>query len=233
MICIPVHAATTEAALEKMNRAYAMAGVVELRLDGMADPDLPRLLAAKAGKIVITNRRRDEGGRFDGSEDRRIALLREAAALGADFVDVEARTERSLRDGLLDSIARNGYAAEAILSLHLPEGTPGEGTLRALFRGLMETGAPVIKLVPHARRPSDNLRVLGLLPYAGRKGRRLIAFCMGEQGRMSRVLAPLLGSFLAYASLGKGEETAPGQLTAGELRRVLRMLGGEGVDHER
>ena len=44
----------------------------------------------------------------------------------------------------------------------------------------METGAPVIKLVPHARRPSDNLRVLGLLPYAGRKGRRLIAFCMIE-----------------------------------------------------
>ncbi|MGV8081892.1 MAG: type I 3-dehydroquinate dehydratase [Syntrophales bacterium] len=233
MICIPVNAASTEAALKKMERAYAMTGIVELRLDGMADPDLPRLLAAKAGKIIVTNRHREEGGRFEGPEDRRIALLMEAAALGADYVDVEARTEPSLRRALLDSIAGNGHAAEAILSCHLPVGTPGEEALADLLKSLMREGVPVIKLVPFAKRPEDNLRVLSLLPRARECGQRMIAFCMGEAGRISRVMAPLLGSFLTYASLEEGEETAPGQLAVGEMRRMLRLLGGGWADEER
>ncbi len=233
MICIPVNAASTEAALTKMERAYAMAGIVELRLDGMADPDLPRLLAAKAGKIVVTNRHREEGGRFEGPEDGRIALLMEAAALGADYVDVEARTEPSLRRALLDSIAGNGHATEAILSCHLPAGTPGEEALADLLKSLMQEGMPVIKLVPFAKHPEDNLRVFSLLPRARECGQRMIAFCMGEAGRISRVMAPLLGSFLTYASLEEGEKTAPGQLTVGEMRRMLRLLGGGWADEER
>jgi len=230
VICIPVSAASTEAALDKMARAYAMADAVELRIDGLAAPDLPRLLAAKAGKIVVTNRHREEGGRFTGPEDHRVALLREAAALGADYVDIEARTAPSLRAGLLDSIARHGHAAEVILSCHLPAGTPGARSLRVLLKGLMDEGAPVVKLVTFANRAEDNLRVLGLLPYARKRGQRLIAFCMGDQGRASRVLAPLLGSFLTYASLGEGEESAPGQLPVATLRRMLRMLGGRAAD---
>ncbi len=233
MICIPVNAASTEAALTKMERAYAMAGIVELRLDGMADPDLPRLLAARTGKIVVTNRHREEGGRFEGPEDRRIALLMEAAALGADYVDVEARTEPSLRKGLFDFIAGNGHAAEAILSCHLPAGTPGEETLADLLKSLVREGAPVIKLVSLANRPEDNLRILNLLPQARECGQRMIAFCMGEAGRISRVMAPLLGSFLTYASLEEGEETAPGQLAVGEMRRMLKLLGGGWADEER
>ncbi|NPU86245.1 MAG: type I 3-dehydroquinate dehydratase [Syntrophaceae bacterium] len=233
MICIPVNAASTEAALKKMKRAYAMAGIVELRLDGMADPDLPKLLAAKAGKIVVTNRHREEGGRFDGPEDRRIARLMEAAALGADYVDMEARTEPSLRNDLIDFIAGNGHAAKVILSCHLPAGTPGEKVLADLLKGLMGEGAPVIKLVSLANRPEDNLRILNLLPRARECGQRMIAFCMGEAGRISRVMAPQLGSFLTYASLEEGEETAPGQLSVGEMRRLLRLLGGGVADEDR
>jgi 3-dehydroquinate dehydratase type I len=215
-----------------MARAYAEADIVELRLDGMADPDLPRLVAAKAGKIVVTNRHRAEGGRFEGPEERRVGLLREAVSLGADFVDIEARTDRSLRESLFRAAADRGNATEVILSYHLVTGTPGAQPLRSLLKDMMAAGAPVVKLVSLARRPSDNLRILELLPYARRRGQRLIAFCMGEKGRISRVAAPLLGSFLVYASLGEGDETAPGQLTAGETRRMLRLLGGD-AGHER
>jgi 3-dehydroquinate dehydratase type I len=119
------------------------------------------------------------------------------------------------------------------LSCHLPAGTPGEEALADILKSLMREGMPVIKLVPFAKHPEDNLRVLSLLPRARECGQRMIAFCMGEAGRISRVMAPLLGSFLTYASLEEGEETAPGQLAVGEMRRMLRLLGGGWADEER
>jgi len=47
---------------------------------------------------------------------------------------------------------------------------------------------------------------------------------MGEQGRISRVMAPLLGSHLTYAALDKGEEAAPGQMTVEEMKQVLNII---------
>jgi 3-dehydroquinate dehydratase / shikimate dehydrogenase len=46
---------------------------------------------------------------------------------------------------------------------------------------------------------------------------------MGEQGIISRVLGVRAGSVYTYASAGMGEETAPGQVTAQELRNVYRI----------
>ncbi len=55
-------------------------------------------------------------------------------------------------------------------------------------------------------------------------GQDIIAFCMGAKGRLSRVAAPLLGSCMSYASLEEGAESAPGQLTAGQMKTILGML---------
>jgi len=49
---------------------------------------------------------------------------------------------------------------------------------------------------------------------------------MGEKGRLSRVAAPLLGSCLSYASLEDGAESAPGQLTAVQMKRIIEILKG-------
>jgi len=90
-------------------------------------------------------------------------------------------------------------------------------------------GADVVKIVTLANRASDNLRILEILSQARDEGQAIIAFCMGEQGRLSRVAAPLLGSCISYASLEDGAATAPGQLTAAEMRTVLQILKGEGA----
>ncbi|HRR42321.1 MAG TPA: type I 3-dehydroquinate dehydratase, partial [Syntrophales bacterium] len=85
-------------------------------------------------------------------------------------------------------------------------------------------GADIVKVVTTARTPEDNLKVLRLIPYARRKGLEIIAFCMGDKGRISRVASPILGSFLSFASLERGEESAPGQMTVDEMRLVLSLL---------
>ncbi len=167
MICIPVNAASTEAALKKMERPMPWPESWSLGLT--AWPIRPAEAPGReGGKIIVTNRHREEGGSFEGPEDRDRAS-HGGCRPGADYVDVEAGPSRLLRRALLDSIAGNGHAAEAILSCHLPVGTPGEEALADLLKSLMREGVPVIKLVP-SRNVEDNLRVLSLLPRARNAG---------------------------------------------------------------
>ncbi|MEJ2067337.1 MAG: type I 3-dehydroquinate dehydratase, partial [Deltaproteobacteria bacterium] len=106
-------------------------------------------------------------------------------------------------------------------------GTPSDEALRKRFDACSRMGSDIVKIVTHAQAMEDNLRVLGLIPYARNKGRAIIALCMGEQGKISRVMAPLLGAYWSYASLEKGAESAPGQLTAEEMRLIYSLLGTE------
>jgi 3-dehydroquinate dehydratase type I len=102
--------------------------------------------------------------------------------------------------------------------------TPGLKTLRKKMIDGYKAGADIVKIVTFAKKMEDNLKVLGLIPYAQKKGLKIIAFCMGEKGKISRIMAPMLGSYLTYASLDKGEESAPGQMTVEEIKQVLRIL---------
>lgn len=229
MICIPIVAATTDDAVAQMERSAPLADVLELRIDQIRDVDLEQLMNGKqTGKrILVTNRREDEGGGFPGSERERVALLKDAVALGADYVDIEARTEKNLISELVAQIEKHHNHTKWIVSSHDFRGTPSDKTLRKRFDAYREIGGDIVKIVTHAHAVDDNLRVLGLIPYARNKGRAIIAFCMGGQGKISRVMAPLLGAAWSYASLEKGAESASGQLTAEEMQLIYRLLGAE------
>ena len=61
------------------------------------------------------------------------------------------------------------------------------------------------------------------LERAEREGRKVIAIAMGQAGIMTRILGPSRGSFLTYGSLDQESTTAPGELTAREVREVYRI----------
>jgi 3-dehydroquinate dehydratase type I len=227
-ICIPITAATTQEALTKIKKGFAQANMLELRIDGIQKVDLKKLLAEKKGEILVTNRVREEGGAFAGGEGERVALLKKAVALGCDYVDLEIRTEESLLFELKKKIADSQGHTRLILSYHNQERTPGLKTLRKKMAEGYKAGADIVKIVTWAKKMEDNLKVLGLIPYAQKKGLKMIAFCMGAHGKISRIMAPMLGSYLTYASLEKGEESAPGQMTVEEIRQIAGILGIKG-----
>ena len=68
MICISIVPETNEEALCLLARALPEADLVELRIDRIGEPDLPLLLHAGKERILVTNRRRDEGGFFASCE---------------------------------------------------------------------------------------------------------------------------------------------------------------------
>jgi 3-dehydroquinate dehydratase type I len=139
-------------------------------------------------------------------------------------VDIEASTEERLISDLAAKISGPGGSTKMIVSHHELRGTPPWRGLRQRYEACRALGAQVVKIVTYADSVEDNLRVLQLIPRSLAEGQAIVAFCMGPQGRISRILAPVLGSFISYASLRKGAESAPGQPTVSELRRILRCL---------
>ncbi|MDD5724161.1 MAG: type I 3-dehydroquinate dehydratase [Syntrophales bacterium] len=225
MICIPVVAKTNEDALKRMDASLPLADLVELRVDLIEGVNLEKLLSAKKGPVLVTARRKEEGGHFTGGETERIALLREAARLQADLVDVELSTDTILVGTLLEEIRKGGGRTKMVVSHHDFDKTPPYRVLQEISNRCAGRGADIVKIATFADSMEDNLKILKLVGWARRKGQSIIAHCMGDKGKVSRVMAPLFGSCMSFASLERGEETAPGQLTASEMKEIFRILG--------
>jgi 3-dehydroquinate dehydratase-1 len=219
-ICVPIVEAAVKRARSKYLRAARKGLWAEIRLDYLEQPDLKRLFRTHPGPVIATNRPAGQGGRWQGPEEERQRLLEEAIDLGADFLDVELTADAAWRRDLWD---RRGQA-KIILSWHDFAGTPEAPRLEAVMNEMLAAAADVLKVVTMARQPEDNLRVLSLIPRARAQGREIIAFCMGPLGKWSRVVAPLLGSFLTFAPFTKQGASAPGQLTVNELKRAWKAL---------
>ncbi|MEA3471666.1 MAG: type I 3-dehydroquinate dehydratase [Thermodesulfobacteriota bacterium] len=224
MICIPVIAATNEEALRQRDKCFPLTDVVELRIDFIRNVNLTKLLSAKTGKILVTARKKDEGGNFEGDEKERFSLLREAVTLRAGFVDIELSTDETFTKRLLEDIKKYGDQTNLIISHHDFNGTPSERKLQNIFNECVGRGAHIVKIATFANSAEDNLKILKLISYAKKTNRKIIALCMGEKGKMSRVMAPLFGSHMSFAVLEKGLESAPGQLTVEEMKTIGRIL---------
>lgn len=219
-VCIPIFETSVERAKRAIEEAHPWADLIELRLDYLKYPKLPPLPGKKRKPFIVTNRRREEGGKYEGQEKERLSLLEEAIERDVDFVDVELETEASFRRGL----TKKKRQTKIILSFHDFDHTPNRKELERLCDRMHDQGADVVKIVTLARSYDDNLKLLSLIPYAQVKGQSIIAFCMGEVGRMSRLFAPLLGAAWTYASLSRERVSAPGQLTIGEMRAIWERL---------
>ncbi|MGD0829055.1 MAG: type I 3-dehydroquinate dehydratase [Desulfobaccales bacterium] len=219
-ICVPVVEATVNRARSRYLRAARKGLWAEIRLDYLEQVDLPRLFRSHPGPVIATNRLAAEGGKWAGSEAGRRLLLEEAMALGADFLDVELAADPTWRRELW---ARRGRAG-IILSWHDFSGTPETARLEAVLQEMLDQEAGIIKLVTMAQEPEDSLRLLSLIPQARAAGREIIAFAMGPAGEWSRVVAPLLGSFLTFAPFAKNRASAPGQLAVNEVKRFWKLL---------
>ncbi len=203
-----------------MARAGELAEVLEIRLDLMASFDLEKIIRGAPRPVIVTYRSVKEGGRGRAHYATRVNLLEQAVEAGAAFVDVEF----SMPLGFRESLLRNRKENKVILSHHIPNATPSRKALERLLDRMAASGADVIKIVTRARSLEDNLKILGLIPRAKALGIDIITFCMGHEGRISRIASPLLGGSLTFASLEPGEESADGQIPARTMKRILKEL---------
>ncbi|HEX5416977.1 MAG TPA: type I 3-dehydroquinate dehydratase [Chloroflexota bacterium] len=214
MIGVSLGAKTMAEALAALPRIAAEADIAELRLDYFEEPyDLERLLADRPLPVIVTNRPPREGGRCAAPDAERVAVLQRAAALGAEYVDLEWDAATPAALGPIKDAG-----AQVLVSRHSFAELPADF---ADWAGQMvERGADVVKIVGMARDVRDALPVFRVFARADRP---TIAIAMGEPGLASRVLALRYDTcFLTYATLGSGERVAPGQLPIAEMHAVYR-----------
>ncbi len=220
-VCIPIIETEPRKILKAIGEANRLGDLIELRLDFYREVDLERFISSTRKPVIVANRPRREGGRYRGDEEKRLEALKKAMEIGTDYIDLEANTETSL----LKEVLRRKKGSRIILSYHDFKSTPSQEVLQDHFDRMSQMGADVVKIVTFARTWEDNLNILSLLSYGRKRRKRIIAFCMGEKGKMSRIFSPLMGGEWTYASLARSKISAPGQLTVRDLREIWRRLG--------
>ena len=194
------------------------ADLVEWRLDVTRDPEVETVLAQSPLPVIATVRSLKQGGHFSGTRQEQLRLLIRSAASGSAYVDWEFRPEEPLPDEL--SVMRE----RVILSYHDFEETPTDKELESLFDHMAILSTGVVKVVTLAQRMEDNISLLNLIGRGKNRGIKVVAFCLGPLGRISRVACLLMGGAFTYAALESGAEAAPGQLTLAEMRQLLELL---------
>ena len=225
-ICVSILPKTVPEALRLIEKAeVAHANFIEVRLDCLEDclenhRGLADLAAHGKTPKIATNMPRSCQGKFSGTEAERQQTLRDAAKSGFEYVDVELSTPQ-LKD-LVKEVKALG--AKPIVSFHKFNGALGISELNSILERESSSGAEVCKIVTTAERIEDNLTTLNFISTASSKA-KLVCFCMGELGKISRLLSPLFGGFFTFASLERGSETASGQMTIQEMRAAYELLG--------
>ena len=219
-ICVSIAGDTVEEAIRAAGVVESLADVIEIRLDGLAHPDVAPFMAALKTPLLFTNRPEWEGGFWSGDEEDRINLLLEAIHAGAQYVDLELMSDISLKKKVLDAAAKK--KTQVVLSWHSFKTTPSSQGLQDILQQQFRSGAQAGKIVTMAHNFSDVLRVLELQVQAKEIGFPLVAFCMGRAGMISRLATLEMGGFMTYAAPDSGSETAPGQLTVSAIRSMLK-----------
>ncbi len=223
-ICAAVSGSIVDEFLATIKRIEG-ADLVEIRADGLVKTGskevgelLKSVRKATDLPLILTNRVLDEGGAFQDSEEERLSILEENMHL-ADAVDIELSTEKKKRDKLVEKAKNLGIPV--IISAHDFEKTPEEADMIKTIAEEFRAGASVAKIALMAHSKEDVLKVLNVTAEASKLG-DVCTISMGEAGKLSRVVAPLFGSCITYASIG--EPTAPGQLSVSDVKSVLEVL---------
>lgn len=244
MICISICARTSEKACRDIRRAVGLGDILELRMDEIAEGNLGEWLdyiakLAPGKHVLVTHRKtKPETGRpkallgrsLEDNEKatQRWRILQDAVRLGVAYVDVELEDDDQCVDVLKTLIRENGNRTKLVCSHHDFAKTPSLSALKCIYRACVEKGADVVKIVPYARTAEDNIRIFRFLTWAVKQGKAVVAFGMGEKGRLSRVAAPLFGAAFTFAALDERSAAAPGQIAAKEMAKMLDVIERKG-----
>ena len=221
-VCLAVSADTVDEMLEIAEGMARDNPFVEFRLDYLkqplaAIPKIRRFLETHQYVTAIaTCRRADNGGKFKGSLASELDVLNKAHAAGCQIIDLELESALKTKPEVL---ARLRKSAGVIVSFHDFRATRN---LEATLEKMLKIPADFYKIVTTATMLSDNVAMMKFLQTQSDK-HALIGLCMGEQGIISRVLSVRAGSVFTFGAVNADLKTAPGQVSARDLRSIYRI----------
>ena len=154
-----------------------------------------------------------------------------AIEAGARYVDVELEAQKQMSKRIRQAAHENGTVF--IRSYHDFEGTDSLEALKAVVEKCVYHGADMVKIVTMAHSEADVEKVMALYDWCREEqvsgndrigalaDGGLVAFCMGEAGKASRLECLRKGSPYTYAAVSEDEAAAPGQWAAEDMAKAV------------
>ena len=239
MICTTIQNKTAEQILEALEQCE----MAEIRLDSCVlsaretedvfTSDVPLVATCRIAEVM-----KNEPSLQDLPEPARevkAMMLAEkrlvrAIEAGARYVDVEIEAPKQMSKRVRSAAHENGTVF--IRSYHDFEGTGTPEALKTVVEKCLYHGADIVKVVTMAHSEAEVQTVMSLYGRCAAQG-NLIAFCMGEAGRQSRLDCLKYGSPYTYSALTAEESAAPGQWPVEEMRKAVyggfEFIGASGA----
>lgn len=208
MLCISVAPLSRKLAKADLLNAAGRCDLIELCLDHfLKEPDVGDMLQGISKPILVACRRPQDGGRFAGTEEERMTLLRQAIVAGPQYVDLDLETA--------PKVPRFGKTKRLISVMSL-DGPPDD--VDAVYDEAAKVNADVIKFA----WPAPTFEAVWPLLKIISQKRQIPAVGLAV-GRAAVTLA-LIGRALdvpwSYAALERGLESVPGLPTVWDLKDI-------------
>ena len=213
MICTCLRGLSLSRILEVLDSP--LVEMAEIRLDScqLDDSQIEELFSQSEKPLIATCRPAD--GISAQEAERRLCI---AVQAGARFADLELQAPANISRHFQKICRECGVGL--IRSWHNEDCTPDGEYLEQILDRCYRYGAHIAKIVTAASSPEELARVQAL--YEKAPAGRLIAFCLGERQRDSRLDCLRLGSPFSYARLvDDWFPTIPGQWPLPEFHNAV------------
>jgi len=219
--CITIAENSSNKVKQNLKIALKKSDYVEIRFDFLKIDEIPKTLEIVKGdlkKVVCTLRPKTEGGKFEGDEKERLSILKLIAEYNPFLLDIEFNTIKNNR-----TLAKylKSTKTNILISWHDFKKTPSCEELKKMMKQMIKFSVNV-KIVTTAKSIGDSTQILQL--YSKKGSNNLIAFAMGDKGKISRILCLYLGSPYTYVSLER--PVAPGQFSIAEMKKIINLKIG-------
>ena len=179
---------------------------------------IKKLDASISNPIIVTIRNKKEGGKKAINDNTRYEILKNIVRY-VDCVDIE------INSNLFKKIPSFFHSKKktVIASYHNFKETPSNAKLKNILAKGKKGGADIVKIAVMANSRDDLAKIIDFTIKNSNKN--IIMIAMGNIGRISRILNPMLGSLLTYGYVIN--PSAAGQPSANEIINQLRYFDPE------
>lgn len=215
-ICSVVIGDSLEEFLNNLHKVQEVSNFVELRVDYIKDLSIEYLDIIKKQTIkenIFTCRSVNEGGKFAGSKEDLKRIIYRANELQFNHIDIEI--------SMLENINFDNKNCKIVGSYHNFNNTPNYDELLNIYKNIKQYDfVDIVKIATNVVNDNDNIELVKLLIS---KDKDIIVLGMGEKGKITRIISPLLGGYLTFASVDNNI-SASGQISLNDL---IKIYGGK------
>jgi 3-dehydroquinate dehydratase/shikimate dehydrogenase len=210
-LCLTLADPSFAALNQKIAQYTGKVPYIEVRLDYLAEPQVPSVQPDQGTDFIVTCRPSREGGHYRGAEKDRLDLLQKAAHSGFSWADLEHDVEESPNLPSSTRIVRSYHCFD-----RFPEDLPSR------LQSMRKTGGDVIKLAVSVTTTQQLATLLEWMESA-LETTPCIILGMGDLGQPSRLLGGFLGNSWTYVAEDESSKVAPGQLTLKKAKECYQL----------